>query len=658
MSRSKDSSQFPEESKNQSGKNDENGIDSNAPSGIFLQVNKISDDSDNQSDINQSEDKTSNKSDNKENKSRKNSNATSTKTKKSEKTLSEKVLYIDIDEEITSLIDRVKKIKADRVYLVLPKRAVLMQSIVNLKILAHEASKLGKEISLVTGDKKGGSLASQVGLTVYQDLRSTGLKGTHRIENKPVIPIKATLGKSKEKKPQLKTNKKSLQDLVKTKSKSFGGSPENAGFSVKNISEKLMPKSKTPDGKQMIDTSSFMISAPNKRILGLFVGLSVVVLILIAYFVLPKAEITTEMASQTQTPVERVILADASANEAELKIYNDNIIASYPIETEIELTKTYNASGYDSVGTDSRGEIIIFNDSSKEQGLIATTRFRSSDGIIFRLQNAVQVPANGTVTGFVVADKLDESGQVVGDRGNLGPSTFSVPGLTGSNKDLIYGKNIEPFSGGTTAAVKIVTQEDIDAAKSNIVEILKKSATGKLIERISGENAANNTNFWLLMNDEALDISVLSVKVFDSIKAGDRVDTFDVFAKIKVSGVMFNKEEMIQILDRRLRADLHPDMKIAYADKDSLTIDYVDYDAREDKIKLNVSMSYRLEYEMSDTLSASIKNTIVGLSADDAKEYIQSLPEVSEAHIVTWPIWVHSIPGVTGNIEIIVTTVE
>lgn len=573
------------------------------------------------------------------------------------KPLSEKVLYIDIDEEITSLIDRVKSIKADRVYLVLPKRAVLMQSIVNLKILVHEAKNLGKEISLVTGDKKGGSLASQVGLSVYQDLRSTGLKGTQRADDKPVIPIRATMDKMKSDKPQLKSGKISLADLVKNRSHSYG-SGQDAGFSVKSISEKLMPKSKSPDGSQVMDTSSFMISAPNRRILGLFFSLSVIVLILIAYFVLPKAEVTIEMESQMQSPVERVILADADINEAELKIYNDNIIASYPIETEIELTKTYTATGFDSIGTDSRGEIIIFNDSTRPQGLIATTRFRSPEGIIFRLQNDVQVPANGTVTGLVVADKLDENGQVVGDRGNLGPSTFSLPALTGSNENLVYGKNIEPFTGGTTAAVKIVTQQDIDGSKADIVDVLKSSATQKLIDRISGENAANNTTFWLLENDEALDISVISVDVLDNVKANDKIEEFDVYAKINVSGVIFNKQEMIQILDRRLRADLHPDMRIAFADIDSLSMDYVDYDPNEDKIKLNVSMSYRLEYEMSDSLIASIKNSIVGLGVDDAKEYIQSLPEVGETHIETWPIWVHSIPGVTGNIEIIKKSAE
>lgn len=570
--------------------------------------------------------------------------------------LSEKVLYTDIDEEITSVIDRIKKIQADKVYLVLPTRAVILQSIVNLKILAHEAEKLDKELALVTSDRKGGSLASQVGLSVYQDLHATGLQGTRNLESKPTIPIKATVEKSKVKKPTLKSNKKSIQDFVKSDRTEVNS--YSAGFSVKKVAEKIMPKSKSPDGSQVMDTAAFMGGAPNKRVIGLFVVVSIVVLLLIAYFVLPKAEVIVEMESQTQTPLERVVLADSVANEAELRVYNDNIIGSYPIETEIELTKQYAASGYQSQGTDSRGEVIIFNDSATPQGLIETTRLRSPEGIIYRIQNDVFVPAGGTITVSVVADKVDEAGQIVGERGNIGPSRFSIPGLTGSNKDLIYGKSIEPFYGGTTAAVKLVTEEDINAAREDIIVKLKDSARGKLIDRISSQNAAENTHFWLLENDDALEISVITNDVLDGVKAGDIRDNFEVYAKITVSGVMFDRQEMIQILDRKLRADLHPDMRIAYADENSLSMDFVEYDEAEEKIRLNVSMSYRLEYELSDTLQATIKNKIVGQSSTSAREYLQGLPEIGEVRITTWPFWVNSIPGVTGNIEIIKKSAE
>ena len=49
-----------------------------------------------------------------------------------------KILYLEIDDEITTIFDRLKKVAAKEIYLVVPKRATLLQSIVNLKILKRK----------------------------------------------------------------------------------------------------------------------------------------------------------------------------------------------------------------------------------------------------------------------------------------------------------------------------------------------------------------------------------------------------------------------------------------------------------------------------------------------------------------------------------------
>ena len=47
--------------------------------------------------------------------------------------------YIDIDEEISSVIDRLDKSVTTENYFVVPGRAIFLQSIVNLKLLKREA---------------------------------------------------------------------------------------------------------------------------------------------------------------------------------------------------------------------------------------------------------------------------------------------------------------------------------------------------------------------------------------------------------------------------------------------------------------------------------------------------------------------------------------
>ena len=78
--------------------------------------------------------------------------------------------YIDIDEEITSIVDRLRKAKAKEVVLVVPKSALLIQSIVNLKLLKKEADNLKTQIMIVTQDKVGRLLIEKAGILVQNKL--------------------------------------------------------------------------------------------------------------------------------------------------------------------------------------------------------------------------------------------------------------------------------------------------------------------------------------------------------------------------------------------------------------------------------------------------------------------------------------------------------
>lgn len=98
-----------------------------------------------------------------------------------------KALYLEPDEEITSVIDRLKEIDDDEVAIVVPKRAGLLQSIVNLKLLRYQAEQQKKRISLVTTDKTGRNLASAVGLTVYQKLPEGKVKGRKSLPTESAV---------------------------------------------------------------------------------------------------------------------------------------------------------------------------------------------------------------------------------------------------------------------------------------------------------------------------------------------------------------------------------------------------------------------------------------------------------------------------------------
>ena len=105
--------------------------------------------------------------------------------------------YIDIDEEITSIVDRLRKSKSHEVVIVVPKRAILIQSIVNLKLLKKEADDLKKEIIIVTQDKFGKMIIEKAGIAVEQrldDVAGQEIKESEDVDGDKKIKIGTEVG--------------------------------------------------------------------------------------------------------------------------------------------------------------------------------------------------------------------------------------------------------------------------------------------------------------------------------------------------------------------------------------------------------------------------------------------------------------------------------
>lgn len=75
-----------------------------------------------------------------------------------------KTIYIDTDEEIIGIINKIRRENADEIFLVVPKNSLLIQGIINLKLLKKEVFKMGKKIILVTSDEHSKRIIKRVGL--------------------------------------------------------------------------------------------------------------------------------------------------------------------------------------------------------------------------------------------------------------------------------------------------------------------------------------------------------------------------------------------------------------------------------------------------------------------------------------------------------------
>ncbi|HVV66812.1 MAG TPA: hypothetical protein VHB72_01920, partial [Candidatus Saccharimonadales bacterium] len=85
---------------------------------------------------------------------------------------SKDTIYVDIDDEITGIIDKVRGSSGKVVALVLPKRAGVFQSVVNMKLLKRAADSADKNLVLITSEAGLMPLAGAAGIHVAKTLTS------------------------------------------------------------------------------------------------------------------------------------------------------------------------------------------------------------------------------------------------------------------------------------------------------------------------------------------------------------------------------------------------------------------------------------------------------------------------------------------------------
>jgi hypothetical protein len=96
--------------------------------------------------------------------------------------------YVDVDDEITSVIGRLRKEPSEEIFLVVPKRAIIAQSLVNLRLLSKEASKLNKKLIFVSPDSQTRKIAEKAGLSVKKYVAKPKEETQAEVEN--LIPSK------------------------------------------------------------------------------------------------------------------------------------------------------------------------------------------------------------------------------------------------------------------------------------------------------------------------------------------------------------------------------------------------------------------------------------------------------------------------------------
>ncbi len=272
-------------------------------------------------------------------------------------------------------------------------------------------------------------------------------------------------------------------------------------------------------------------AAPAAPSLKLYRRIAVGFVVAVAMMLAAVLYVSTVSATIHVTPIRTTVKTEFIADVAKTPTKDSEVRGSIVTATVKKTAAFVPMNSGKTVDEKAGGTVVVRNLSTRIQPLIATTRFLSASGILFRLDKGVTVPANGSVEATVYAD-------VAGAAGNVAPTTFSIPGLSESLQKQITAENAKAFDGGVRK-VSIITQEDLDRAALELRGTLEEEARAALKAK-AGDGLAG----------EAYSFAVGELK--SDTQAGAEAAGFGLTMSVDATGVFYDRDALLVIAKRKL----------------------------------------------------------------------------------------------------------
>ncbi len=532
--------------------------------------------------------------------------------------MAEQLVYLEANDSIAEAVARLQRTKSSDVVLVVPQRALLLQSPINLKILKRQAEILGKTVSLVSRDEIGRNFANQAGFKVLEKLGEDAAEAPGEIiEKTPTDELS----------PEIATKHPTI------KYKKYEPKPWGYKAATKiNLTEEG-PFSPPPAIRPPETTKRHLKLEKHHQVLIGFVVVGLVVLGSVGFFILPKAHVSLEIQSEPFSKQFTLLLAD----EQDLQAAGPNVLTGRFVELTREKSSSFDATGEENKGDKAAGKITVVNYTGSIQGIVANTRFRSSSGLIFRLQNEILVPPvrSGNPGKATVAAIADEGGI----KYNIAaPAKLTIPGLGDAGVDAVYGEVNGSFTGGTDDITKVVSEEDINKAKEESSKNISVAAEAELSELLKrGEKVTPE----FIQNDV--------IDVVPSVSAGAKKDQFEMRVQSRSWTILASQDEVKSAIANAAAFEVPEGKQVTENTIENAKIEVVESNFLSHRITLVVTLDGRIGPKLDQQ---EITAGLTSKSIPEGEESLRKLPEVTTATIEIWPTFITRIPLLTSNIQL------
>lgn len=558
-------------------------------------------------------------------------------------------IYIDIDDEITTVIEKVRSADAKIVALVLPKRATVLQSIVNMKLLKRSADADKKHLVLITSEAGLLPLAGTVGLYVAKTLQS-----------KPEIPTALTADDEEEVAEEPIEAETADFDPDEAADKPVGELAAGGGTAVaggaaaeegietlqlddddgeapESAGEAAEPAAATAaaGGQKTKKNKKLAVPNFNKFRKRLFILIPLLLLIIIGLYLaasaLPKATVT--IATDTSDINSNLTFtADTAAKTADL----DGRILPAQLQTvQKNGSQQVPATGKQNNGTKATGSVSLSTSScSGKAPTIPAGTGVSANGMTFITQTTANLmpQLDPSFNCYYAANGVSIIAQTAGAQYNTKLNNADVAGYSDVSAD-------GSTSGGTDNIVQVVSQADIDNATKQINTQNSDSIKQQLEQQIQQAG--------LYPLPDTFNAGTPDTKT--SANVGDQVSTVTVTETTKYTMFGVKESDLKALVDNDVKDQIDPSKQVVLSEGlDKATF------------KVNSSSATSAQIALSTTAVAgpdlkadTIKQQIAGKRAGEVRSLLGNDPGVKSVNVQLSPFWVTKVPSKASRVTII-----
>ncbi|HEX5589996.1 MAG TPA: baseplate J/gp47 family protein [Candidatus Limnocylindrales bacterium] len=541
------------------------------------------------------------------------------------------IVYLDVDDEITSAAARIRKLEDDRIALVLPLGSRLSTSRINFRLLAREAEARGKKIEIVTNDASARALAASAGLATHVSVAAfeagplglagpgDGGPGSGPPGTGPGGPAAGGLGAGSAAGSRARTAPPPADD-----------SPTTA---IPVIHPPVAKPSPVPQvGRRPPARPRARIVAAVLALVAVLLGTGTA-----AFLLLPSAEIVLVPATDTIGPLELNVTAQSGVTRPDPV---NLLVPATRFTFDVEVSDTFPATGVKVTETAAAGEVTF---SSLNTGGSNTIRsgsiVRTEAGIEFRTLAEVELPPADVAfipgQGFVVVPstrKVAVEAVTPGLSGNVAANTIVVV-PEDENPMRTTVTNETATAGGTHVESPQVQQSDITAALAALDTALTEAFDQQVVDAVGVPDGTT-------LFPETRNLGEPTPSVDPSTLVGTDAAEFELGAAAEGTVIGVDPAPVETLADARIRNAVDDGFRL---DEATITIDVGQPIVAGTVITFPVTVrASQTRIVDADALMAEVR----GLGLPQARTV---LGEYGEVTITVWPDWVTTIPENEGR---------